>query len=84
MGNSAIDKDVNKAKTGKPYSRKLKDEFKEKECKVINYNQSAKILDIKFNEYGIRINNVDSFIETNMVIIKYKGEIGKSDFMVKI
>lgn len=89
MENSFIDKDankenINKAKTGKSYSRKLKDEFKEKECKVINYNQSAKTLDIKFDGYGIRINNINSFIETNMVIVKYKSEIGKPDFVIKL
>lgn len=89
MENGIIDKAVNienvtKTKTSKPYSRKLKDEFKEKECKVINYNKLAKTLDIKFDGYGIRINNIDSFSETNMVIVKYKSKIGSPDFMIKI
>lgn len=74
---------INKSKSARPYSRKSKDVFKEKECKVINYNKSTKTLDIEFDRYGIRIKNIDSFDGTEMVIVKYKSEIGKPDFMVK-
>lgn len=76
---------ANKEKNTKSRYRKTKDEFKEKNCEVINYNKHAKTLDIKFNEYGIRIKNVDSFNSNNgFAIVKYKGEIGKSNFVVKV
>lgn len=58
-------------------------EFKEKECKVISYNKILGTLDIKFDEYGIRIKDVKDF-SGNTVIVKYKGEIGKSNFEYKI
>lgn len=74
-----------KGKITKSRSHKTKDEFKEKECEVINHNKYTKTLDIRFDGYGVRIKNIDSFNNNNgFTIIKYKGEIGKSDFMVKI
>lgn len=76
---------TNKERITKSHSRKTKDEFKEKKCEVINYNKYTKTLDIKFNGYGIRINDVDSFNSNNgSAIVKYKGEIGKSNFVVKV
>lgn len=65
--------------------RKSKDDFKEKECEIISYNQHTKMLDVKFNNYGIRIKNVESFYNNGSTIkIKYKGTIGNSDFVVKV
>lgn len=63
--------------------KKNKNEFKEKECKVIRYNKFAKTLDIKFDGYGIRFKDVKDF-SGNTVIIKYKGEIGKPNFEYKL
>lgn len=57
--------------------------FKEKECKVISYNEKSKSLDVNFEGFGIRIKNVNHF-EGQTVVIKYKGEIGKSNFEYKI
>ena len=60
--------------------RKSKDDFKEKECEIISYNQHTKMLDVKFN-----IKNVESFYNNGSTIkIKYKGTIGNSDFVVKV
>lgn len=76
---------ANKEKNTKSRSRKIKDEFKEKKCEVINHNKYAKTLDLRFDGYGIRIKNIDSFNTNNgFAIVKYKGEIGKSNFAVKV
>ncbi len=60
-----------------------KNEFKEKECYVISYNKIFKTLDIMFDNYGIRLKNIESFAG-NTVNIKYKGELGKPDFEIKL
>ena len=78
-------KTKNKEKIAKSRSSKIKDEFTEKNCEVINYNKSTKTLDIKFSGYGIRIKGVEYFNNNNgFVIVKYKGEIGKSNFVIKV
>lgn len=64
-------------------SKKQKNNFKEKECKVISYNDKSKTLDVKFDGYGIRIKNVDTF-SGDVAIVKYKGEIGKPNFEYKL
>lgn len=72
-------------KTTKTRSRKSKEDFKEKECKVIRYDNYTKSLDINFDGYGIRIRNVDSSYNNNSIVkVKYKGEIGKPNFIVKV
>lgn len=63
--------------------KKYKEEFKEKECKVIAYNKRTNTLDVKFDKYGIRIKDVKDF-SGDVVIIKYKGEIGKPNFEYKL
>lgn len=63
--------------------KKTKYDYKEKECKVIGYNKITNSLDISFSGYGIRINNVKDF-QGDTVVIKYKGEIGKSNFECKL
>lgn len=57
--------------------------FKTKECKVISYNKTTKDLDINFDGYGIRIHNVQNF-KDDIVEIKYKGDIGKQNFVYKL
>ncbi|MCR2050666.1 hypothetical protein NSB25_25875 [Acetatifactor muris] len=61
--------------------KKQKDEFCEKECKVLHYNKHTKTLDIMFDQCGIRIKNVEAFNGTHTTV-KYKGEIGKTNFKV--
>lgn len=65
------------------HPRKTKNQFKEKECKVIRYNKLTKTLDVSFEGYGIRVKNVKEF-SGNTVSVKYKGEIGKPNFEYKI
>lgn len=57
--------------------------FKTKKCKVISYNKATKNLDIDFDGYGIRIHNIQDF-EGDFVEIKYKGNIGKENFVYKL
>ena len=72
-------------KTIKTRSRKSKEDFKEKECEIINFDNHTKSLDINFDGYGIRIRNVEFSVNNNLRIkVKYKGEIGKSNFVVKV
>ena len=63
---------------------KKKNEYKEKECKVIRYNKNARTLDIMFDGFGIRIKDIEEFNNDSTIIVKYKSEIGKSDFFIKI
>lgn len=75
---------INSEKVTKSRSRRLKNNLKEKKCEVIKYDKKNKILDIKFDSYGIRLKNVESFYNNNYIIIKYKGEIGKANFIVQL
>lgn len=69
--------------TKKSKRQSTKNDFKEKECPVISYNKYSKTLDIMFDNYGVRIKNIDNFVG-NKVDIKYKGEIGKPNFEIKL
>ena len=55
-----------------------------KECKVLEYCEKLKTLDVLFDDYGIRINNVNDFHDSLTVTVKYTGEIGKSDFYCEL
>lgn len=81
--NDAIDTSEKIIKT-RP--RKSREEFIEKECEVIYYNSHEKTLDIKFNKYGIRVRNVELIDNKDhtTIKIKYKGEIGKPNFIIKV
>lgn len=57
--------------------------FKTKECKVIKYDNVKNILDINFDGFGIRIENVKDF-SGDTVKVKYKGEIGKPNFVYEL
>ena len=57
--------------------------YKTKKCNVLSYNKASKELDIDFNGYGIRIKNVDT-IDSDFILLKYSGEIGKPDFSYKL
>ena len=67
----------------KPLRSQPRTKNKEKECKVIRYDSYKNTLDVNFDGYGIRINNVKKF-NGDTVIIKYKGDIGKPNFEYKI
>lgn len=69
--------------SNKPKNNFKNNGFKTKVCKVIAYNKRTNTLDIKFDEYGIRIKNVKSF-NGDVATVKYKGEIGKSNFEYKL
>lgn len=53
--------------------------LKTKECKVIAFHEHDNTLDVKFDDYGIRIKGVKSF-HGDTAVIKYKGNIGRPNF----
>lgn len=61
--------------------KKKRNEYKEKECKVIKYNKNNRTLDILYDTYGIRLSDVN-FYAGETVTIKYKGEIGLPNFKI--
>lgn len=81
-----ISDDSVKYKGRKPKNDFSKNDFKEKECRIINYNIRCKILDIDFDGYGIRIKNVENaeINKTNTISVKYRSEIGQPDFEIKL
>lgn len=84
-GGYSMEDKISDTSLPKTRCRKPKDDFKEKECEIISYNQNTKSLDVKFDGYGIRIKNVESFHNNStMVKIKYKGNIGMPDFVMKV
>lgn len=72
----------NKAQS-KKYTNRNNDEFYEKDCKVLKYDPKNKTLDFMFDKYGIRINGIEEF-GGDTVTIKYRGEVGKPNFIVKV
>jgi len=60
-----------------------KEVFKTEKCKVLLYDRNLKTLDIDFNRFGIRIDNVDD-CGLDYVSVKYKGEIGSPYFTYKL
>lgn len=86
--NIGLVEEIKKEENAEKYSKKNKNNdrnvYKDKYCKVINYNKTNKTLDVKFDTYGIRIENVDDYNGKEYVTIKYKSEIGKPDFEYKL
>lgn len=80
------DSDFNNSnKISKNRSRKTKEDFIEKECKIINYDNHTKSLDINFDGYGIRMKKIEfSYNNDPIVKVRYKGEIGKPNFVIKV
>lgn len=64
-------------------NHKQKNIFKEKICDVISYNKKERTLDVVFDNFGVRLKNIDNF-KGDKALIKYKGEIGKSNFICKM
>lgn len=59
------------------------EKYKTKKCNVLSYNADTKELDIDFSGYGIRLYNVSENIGAS-VNIKYRGEIGTSNFICRL
>lgn len=66
-----------------PQKPKRNNSFKTKKCRVISYNKAIKTLDVLFDQYGIRIHDVSDFYG-DTIEIKYKGTIGKPNFVYKL
>ena len=64
-------------------TRNVNEKYKTEKCKVLSYNKKTKELDIDFKGYGIRFNNVDD-VNSDFVFVKYRGEIGKSNFSCRL
>lgn len=64
----------------KSVKKTVKNEPQTKECKVMNYSPILKMLFVSFDGYGLVIRNVKCKPDVDSVMIKYSGEIGKSDF----
>lgn len=73
--------ETNKKETSSTTSKK--ETLKKEKCKVLDYNETTKELDIEFKGYGVRINGVSQKIE-NEVLVKYYGEIGKPNFKCEL
>ena len=63
--------------------RHKKEHYKTERCKVLLYNKRTKVLDINFMGYGIRIPHAEH-IDSDYVTIKYRGEIGKPNFVCEL
>lgn len=81
--NECTDEELESITSKKQKANIKKDDYKYKECKVINYNKYTKTLDILFDRFGIRIFDVENF-SGSTAVVKYKGEIGKPDFNYKL
>lgn len=73
--------ETNKKETSSTTAKK--ETLKKEKCKVLDYNETTKELDIEFKGYGVRINGVSQKIE-NEVLVKYYGEIGKPNFKCEL
>ena len=59
--------------------------MKKQECKILRYNQDENTLDVLFDNYGLRFNNViKDYSGEEFAAIKYKGTIGKANFVYKL
>lgn len=60
--------------------------FISKKCTVLWYDKISHVLDVEFDGYGIRISDVRDFKGCigSIIDIKYKGEIGNSNFQFKM
>ena len=59
--------------------------MKKQECKILRYNQDDNTLDVLFDHYGLRFNNVaKDYSGEEFATIKYKGTIGKANFVYKL
>ena len=64
-------------------TRNVNEKYKTEKCKVLSYNKKTKELDIDFKGYGIRFNNGDD-VNSDSISVKYRGEIGKSNFSCRL
>ncbi len=66
----------------KPKNNKS-DGFKTKECEVVSYNQKTFELIFNFKGINLRFTGIKNDIG-NTITVKYKGEIGKPNFEIKL
>lgn len=66
-----------------PQKPKKNNNFKIMSCKVLNFNKHTHDLDVDFDGYGIRIHNVKECFDDS-IELKYKGSIGKPNFVYKL
>lgn len=59
------------------------EKYKTEKCRVLRYNKRTKELDVDFMGYGIRLYNIDKEIQ-DIVNVKYRGEIGASNFQYRL
>lgn len=59
------------------------EKFKTEKCEVLNYDEKFKTLDVLFKGSGIRFNDVSTNVG-EFVEVKYRGEIGKPNFVYKL
>ena len=78
--NIAVTENAEKIETT---TKTVTEKYKTEKCKVLSYNNKTKELDIDFKGYGIRLNNIDK-INSDFVFVKYRGEIGKSNFSCRL
>ena len=64
-------------------ARTTTEKYKTEKCKVLSYNKKTKDLDVLFKECGIRLHNAEN-IKSDFVSVKYRGEIGKANFICKL
>lgn len=57
--------------------------YKTELCRILAYNSITKELDVDFKNYGVRIQNVSN-VKDDYVTVKYKGDIGKPNFICKL
>lgn len=56
--------------------------FKTQRCKILHYDKGTGELDIDFLGFGIRLYGI-STEEKDYINIRYRGEIGKPDFICR-
>lgn len=62
-----------------------KSALKNKECKILRFNQKHKTLDVMFDEFGLHFSGVKKdYSNVETVNVKYKGTIGKANFSYQL
>lgn len=54
--------------------------YKTEKCKILSFNPNTKEIDVNFKGYGIRLKNAVCS-ESDFILVKYSGEIGKPNFI---
>jgi len=66
-------------------SKDIKNEYAEKEVKILSYNKDSKMIVFNFDDAKIQMPfDGEADVTKGTVIVEYKGTVGTSDFEVKI